>query len=257
MTKLIFLTIRKLLFLFCLQHHHYQQLQPPGTPAPSVFQQQPPVAQQPLLNQFNRQSQPVLSTASQPVGVANGQQVQYVQLSNGLLVPLGSVSQPHLPSAVSPNMFYSQQHLPQAGGQVPMNLQCYQTTPQSPQQVMQQQLLQQQMQQQQQQLQQQQQQLIALGADPRSQFGGQQSQQELFNGQQMSPQQQQYQHQQQQQFQQQQQQQQQQLQQQQQQQPEQQVESFDGSPQTPSNTRRAQKQQIHHSKDAGFKCSQI
>jgi hypothetical protein len=148
-------------------------------------------------------------------------------------------------------MFYSQQHLPQAGGQVPMNLQCYQTAPQSPQQVMQQQLLQQQMQQQQQQLQQQQQQLIALGADPRSQFGVQQSQQELFNGQQMSPQQQQ-------QYQQQQYQQQQyQQQQQQQQQPEQQVESFDGSPQTPSNTRRAQKQQIHHSKDAGFKCSQI
>ena len=222
-----------------MQHHHYQQLQPPLTPAPSVFQQQPSVVQQPLLNQFNPQSQPMLSTASQPVGVANGQQVQYVQLSNGLLVPVGSASQPHLPAAVSPNIFYSQQHLPQAGGQVPMHLQCYQTTPQSPQQIMQQQLLQQQLQQQQQQLQQQQQQLIALGADPRAQFNGQQSHQELFNGQQMSPQQQQ-----------------QQLQ-QQQQQPEQQVESLDGSPQTPSNTRRAQKQQIHFSKDAGFKCSQI
>jgi hypothetical protein len=260
--------ITKILIYF--QHHHYQQIQPPVavTPAPTVLQQRPPVVQQQLVNQFNPQSQPVLSQAA-AAGVANGQQVQYVQLTNGLLVPVGSVSHPHLATPVAPtNYFFSQQNLPQAGGQVPMNLQCYQTAgagiqPQSPQQFMQQQLLQQQLQQQQQQLQQQQQQLIALGADPRSQQhqGMSQSHHELFQN--TSPQQQQLQQQQLQQQQLQQQQlQQQQLQQQQlqQQQQEQQpfvngVETADGL--TTSNTRKAQKKQINLSKDAGFKCSQI
>ena len=225
------------------------------TPTPSFVQpqQQQQQQQQQLLNQYNPQSQPVLSTATQAPGVANGQQVQYVQLSNGLLVPVGSASQPHLPSVAAPNnFFYSQQHLPQGGGQMPLNIQSYQTvnSPQSPQQLMQQQLLQQQLQQQQQQLQQQQQQLIALGADPsfqQQQFS--KSQHDLFLN--NSFQQQQQQLQQQQQMQQQQQQQQQQLQ-------EHEEQPFVNDAETvDARTRRAQKKQINLSKDAGFKCSQI
>jgi len=63
------------------------------------------VPQQNLMHQFNPQSQPVLSSSQQQQQQPN--QVQYVQLSNGLLVPLSSTSHPNLHMGASPNTSFA------------------------------------------------------------------------------------------------------------------------------------------------------